>query len=405
MQLKLMTFSLIFSLCYTSSCDDSRPASISDDPLKISKNNPPQEINKNPPKKDPEKKTQEENKIIRIFIAGDDANTLMLGGLANRMKVLHDKFKDAEKNHIIVSTANEPQLKVDAHDAIIHQAEEGEVANKILEITRKYSPERIVIFVIAHGALNGNICYADKNSCTLSGSKIASIIRELDKTNNKIANKPLKQLLIVPQSCFNNALAQTLFTELRTGPFMSFPVIMPHMSKLGKNLCGTADKSVNDALLWNKLLLWEYSNYQFKNWINAQNRINRIFDIKTLEQFVAIANEAIKNNFSAVKARGEISSFSADAKQAEINLQEFEMSLQELRIITLDDPPNQTIIAGHYDSTPQNVVHNLIDIPKIESAVLAIEANNVRYVQGTPAYNTVKKWPIGTDFTIYLSLP
>lgn len=332
-----------------------------------------------------------------IFGHGIDVN---IDGIGNRMAYFRSKYSDRHKNHVFLDPFNKDKDKINSADAVIHEIEKDDLKSAIVKIFNEYDPERMVIFLVGHGMANGDFCYAGH----LQGDEMAQICADLDQGNRqKEASMRLKKLLIVPLSCHNKIFANKMLAALKQGPPKSFSIDITHMAWDGpeKHLLGT---SAGETLFKGSLHVIEWSDSQFKNWINSEDRLNRLYNTTKLDQLVNLINEAMDNNTElSYKQHSVISRFSADEYEAQIDLAEFELDLDKIILSRFESTAPQQLAEQQYFS-PKTLLKHLINVEKIEDLVLSVTHNNSVFLRDSQQYAAEKIWE-SCDCTIDISAP
>jgi hypothetical protein len=353
-------------------------------------------------------KTQEEDEnklpVVRVMITSDDSPNKFMFSDHYTMKYFREKYGNYKKNHIIIKPQYTAQFDSDFKDAIVHPSNVKNIQENILNIAKKYAPERMVIYLAAHGARNGSLCYDNSNICSFTNQHMLEIINSLDELNKNRLSDRLKQLLIIPLSCYHQAFAVKLFDSLNKNAYKSFAVIMPHLRALTTEKCGL-HMSVNHFLFMQQIYFAEYQKFAFKNWASKDNRVSRLLNITTLEDFISIANEVLQNNvIKAEKRETEITSFAKNHEDAVVNLEAFELS----PIFLYDNHPNNNdipglpIIGGEFTASARAIAHHLIDNSQLEAAILKIASGNNSYDKNSSAYDTQRSWKTDERFRIYI---
>lgn len=366
------------------------------------------EQQKNPPK-EPEEQPHAGLNVMRVVIAGDQSPSFVFG-FAESIKSFRRTFGDIQKNHVLVAPGNESQLGLSPDDAVVHSKDEDHIGAEILELVRVHNPERMVLFLDTHGAISGALCYKSENSCTLDAQKFITIINELDNSNtNKPPQNRLKQILLVPRACYNKALAVKIFDELKQGPTKSFSIAMTHMIEVNPGKCGTGI-SVGEALFNQTIQVYESKPWQFKNWITANDRLDRLRSLNNLADLVSFANDAMSNNLTTgAKQHEEVSVFPATLTARNFDLAQFELIPRLITILKRGShtPANQNVVNQQYTASPQDVVSGYIGIPELEAKVLSMHdrLKKKRYHAGTTEYKNPITWNFPTIVDINIALP
>lgn len=341
-------------------------------------------------------------KIVRVIVVGDNAE-ILIGGAGERMKFFHEKYGNPLKNHIIVSPSNIGQLHVSSKDGVVHRANENGIKGKIGEIIRNYSPERLVLFLATHGGSNGNLCYEGTASCDFSASKMVDIINDIEFMNkDKEPSGRVKQLLIVPLSCHNNLFAQEMHKILDQLPAKNFVIVMSHLKKDVAGKCSMG-LSVSEALLLGHISFNIWKPHQFTKWVKSEDRINKIFSLKNLDEFIILANDILGRNIKKVGSEQHETWWSLPPKYI-INLKEFELSPQILLNSFGVSPIKVDEGANEYSASPREIVSAIIGIPELENAVISVaDLKNNIYKKDSPEYNKKITWAIDESFTVLIA--
>lgn len=340
-------------------------------------------------------------KIIRVMIVGDNAD-ILLGGAGERMKFFHEKYGNPLKNHLIVSPSNIGQLHVSPKDGVVHRANEDGIKGKISEIIKNYSPEKLVLFVATHAESNGNLCYEGTASCDFSASKMVDVINDIESMNkDKESAERVKQLLIIPLSCHNNLLAQEMHNILAQLPAKDFVIVMSHLKKdvAAKCLMGL---SVSEALLLGHIPFNTRKPHQFTKWVKSENRIDRIFSLKNLDEFINLANDILGRNVKEVGSEQHEMWWSLPPNYP-INLKEFELSAQILLQTSGYSPIKVDEEKTEYSASPHEIVSALIGVPELENAVISMaDSKGNIYRKNSPEYNRKITWAIDELFSVLI---
>jgi hypothetical protein len=218
-----------------------------------------------------------------IVIGGDEVQFLPTEDVIEKH---FEATKDKESTHVFIDPQNTSQFAdLNGNHAHIHTVSENNLANAIRDAVTAKGPDNIVFFFIAHGLLgNGNLCYKSKSSCTLGMSQIWDILRNLE---HKSTPKPPKKVLLVPFSCFNGILADSLLSFAAKQAPLEFPVAIVHSADHKK------------ASNWDMPVLIAmqsiaYSGFHrpetFQDWVSQGDRLHTLQHLNTLNQWVQLSN-------------------------------------------------------------------------------------------------------------------
>lgn len=347
--------------------------------------------------------------FVRVIVAGDDMS-LNVSGFDRRLKYFFDTYNNRDTKHVIVHPSVHNQLGVDEAHGIIHQREEATINETIVGIANKHAPKRMVLFLATHGAAGGGaLCYRSKNACSYTGQSLHAMVKALDEANQrKNPHHQLKQLLIVPLSCYNKALAEILFSELNKGEFKSFAITMTHMLHHGpeESLAGI---SASEALFHGGFDIREYVANQFSTWVSNNNRVDRLLSLTRLEEYVALANEVMVNNVEDIghQQQARLSWFARNQQDADIKLDDFQLNMKHLSL-SMDDsylPPGQVAVGGVYRTSPQGIAHALVPPAKLRGRIswLHSSVDNITYDRKALNFQTERDWPEHSVFTVRFS--
>lgn len=347
--------------------------------------------------------------FVRVIVAGDDIS-LNVSGFDRRLKYFFDTYKNRDASHVIVHPAVHSQLGIDEAHGIIHEREEAYINDTIVDIANKHGPKRMVLFLATHGAAaGGSLCYKSQQACSYTGQSLHAMVKALDEANQrKNPQHQLKQLLIVPLSCYNKALAEILFSELNKGEFKSFAITMTHMLHHGpeKSLAGI---SASEALFRGGFYISEFAANQFNTWVSSSNRVDRLLTLTKLDEYMVLANEVMVNNVEDIghQQQARLSWFARNQQDADIKLDDFQLSMKHItftRTIT-DAPPGYVPVGGVYRTSPRGIAHALVTPAKLRGRIswLHSSVDNITYDRKALNFQTERDWPEENQFTIHFS--
>lgn len=222
------------------------------------------------------------SKVMRIYIGGPNIGIPTKDDFAEYVR----DFSNPTLNHVFYHPNNRANFTdLEAAQAITHEVAENALLTEIAKPVAEHQPNRLVIFLQTHGqAGNGNLCFTSGISCTVNAQTIYDVLKNLDQENlTRSADKQIKQILIVPGSCYNKPLSEGIMQLLNAGNATSFSVAIMHMTQVLEADC----PGVGQSLFSREL---HFTQKDFKVWAQSDNHEKQLFDMKTLEELVSVAN-------------------------------------------------------------------------------------------------------------------
>ncbi len=174
------------------------------------------------------------------------------------------------KGRVHLFAVNESELI--GSSGIKHVVSENRLANELSETLAAVNPERLIIFLTGHGAASGNFCYESATSCHLTADVLVDALVNYSKGKDL----RLRQVLVIPYSCYNKLLMDQFAQLLKP---KSFPFAITFISQKIIERCST--ESPAETLLENLMkpdgpltdgLLDEFMNLRtVEQLINFQN--------------------------------------------------------------------------------------------------------------------------------------
>lgn len=185
----------------------------------------------------------------------------------------HDEIDKTKGN---VHLFFDPSLRSRAEDVsgIKHPVEKGDLSAKMIDVVKNARATRLLIFIATHGASSGNFCYEHKNSCGLTEDFLVD-------TLNKIPATTLKQVLIIPSSCFNKPIMDRFFAKTTT---RKWPFSLSYLAQRYDHPSGT--QSPADTLIENLLIPFESL---------GEDEIDRSLKITTIKEILDFNNALVEH--------------------------------------------------------------------------------------------------------------
>lgn len=158
-------------------------------------------------------------------------------GALNTFKLWNSKAITDNGVHVFVHPENKKELKPFTDEGIAtHAVSEDELKNEWVNILAENKDrKKLIIFIKTHGdgfstSGKGNFCYRNEHSCLLDANKFLTALKAI----SNIKNSSLKDVFIVPLSCFNKNIMDRFEEEAKKIPW-SFNLTV--MSQALKDEC------------------------------------------------------------------------------------------------------------------------------------------------------------------------
>ncbi len=111
-----------------------------------------------------------------------------------------------------------------------HFVEQDVLAQEMSKVLSKMKVDRLIIFIETHGASNGNFCYKNKTTCQLTEDFLVTTLQ------SQLSNKRLKQVLIIPTSCYNKPTMERFHQKAKT---TIWPFSVAYLEQDADDFCTT----------------------------------------------------------------------------------------------------------------------------------------------------------------------
>lgn len=247
---------------------------------------------------------------VRIVIGGYDQTAHPFKDALQRFK---HRFPSEHGNHLFFSPKNRAEFSSISNDiAVKHEVLESSLSVDIANIF-KNNIKNGVFFVITHGHKDsGQLCY-QQPGCALNSGWLASLLRDIDKENQKKdKTQRLERLLIVLSSCYSKRLSEDLKRALGAD-IKSFSLAVFHLAKDGESCTTFAPDKIFQQLI-------EFRDsiglgHSLKKWLEWDDREKRLFGLTTISDLVKFHNELSSGQYqySVSILNGQEKDFSLDA--------------------------------------------------------------------------------------------
>jgi len=224
--------------------------------------------------------------VMYILVVNDGAQFRVLTNSAvdNQFKITGSK----ENTHVFVEPKSASQFATINHEhAYVHSVAENDLAKEIVAAIAARRPDNILFFFMTHGAMGtGNICYKSRNECTFGANDIWDMLAKLKQEHG---TKPPGKVLLVPLSCFNGILTNSLKALDATKGPLGFQVSVVHST--GLDAAGFEDIPV----LMARQIVDYYGTLNadlppFAEWVRTDGRLGTLQNLSTLAQWVQLSN-------------------------------------------------------------------------------------------------------------------
>lgn len=181
-----------------------------------------------------------------------------------------NRWNEHPKNKGLVHIFSPPGENLTALKGHKHAVNGEQLGEEMAHVLANINANRLLIFIDAHGATNGNFCYESNNNCNLTEDPFIKLLKE----QSKIRPQPIKHVLLIPLSCHNKPIMDRFNSKI--GDLRSVFEIS-YMAMKSNTTCATDNFA--DNLFGNKI-----DTIYF---IPSDHEIEQFLQLKTLQEFLA----------------------------------------------------------------------------------------------------------------------